>query len=416
MLFMCNIKYGSEEAQQTAASVMEIITKAAYWESIQLARELGPCPATKTFQQRSAFLRSGFMAGMPDAMRDEFMRTGIRNSHLTSIAPTGTISMYAGNVSSGVEPIFAPSYMRNVLEDDGKTKVKQLVEDYAILVHREYWENQGEDPADHMEHLVTAQTLTPEDHLTMQAAVQRWIDSSISKTINVPVEISFEDFQEVYLRAYDLGLKGCTTYRPNDTLGSVIEIVEDKPHDDDVDALSYVPEESPQPPAVTVPTREKVLTAQVYKLKWKGKNFYVTISNQEINGVVSPFEIFINSQDMSNFQWITALTRMISSVFRRGGDISFVFEDLKSIMDPNGGEFVEGSYQHSFIAYLGKTIQLHVQSLETREQTLDRMIYDKPQDEPGEYLDTQCPECNEYTMVNRGGCPVCDNCGHSKCG
>lgn len=429
MLYMANMTYGSDRAADAAELVMKTITIEAYRESIKLAREFGPCPATATFDQRVLFLKSGFMSNpeFPSDLRDDFMSYGIRNALLTSIAPTGTISMYAGNVSSGIEPIFAPSYMRKVLDDNGKDSRKQLVEDYAVLRHREYCESLGLDPEDERftKHLVTAQTLTPEDHLVMQAAVQKWVDSSISKTINCPKEISFEDFKAVYLRAYELGLKGCTTYRPNDTLGSVLEIVEDEPKLEEADGWNEIVGEA-MAPSPSVPVRQQILDAQVYKLKWKNKNFYVTISNQEINGVVAPFEIFINSQDMANFQWITALTRMMSSVFRRGGDISFVVEDLKSIMDPNGGEFVAGSYQHSFIAYLGKTIQLHLERLDDtsiRYAGTDQPIEIIPIDPSGPYIEpaqpgaeSMCPECSEYTMVNRGGCPVCDNCGHSKCG
>lgn len=429
MLYMANMTYGSDRAADAAELVMKTITIEAYRVSIKLAREFGPCPATATFDQRVLFLQSGFMNNpeFPSDLRDDFMSYGIRNALLTSIAPTGTISMYAGNVSSGIEPIFAPSYMRKVLDDNGKDSRKQLVEDYAVLRHREYCESLGLDPEDERftKHLVTAQTLTPEDHLVMQAAVQKWVDSSISKTINCPKEISFEDFKAVYLRAYELGLKGCTTYRPNDTLGSVLEIVEDEPKLEEADGWNEIVGEA-MAPSPSVPVRQQILDAQVYKLKWKNKNFYVTISNQEINGVVAPFEIFINSQDMANFQWITALTRMMSSVFRRGGDISFVVEDLKSIMDPNGGEFVAGSYQHSFIAYLGKTIQLHLERLDDtsiRYAGTDQPIEIIPIDPSGPYIEpaqpgaeSMCPECSEYTMVNRGGCPVCDNCGHSKCG
>jgi len=444
MLLMANLTYGSQDAQRITEKVMRTMAEAAYWESIQLAREFGPCPAVTTFEQRQKFVASGYMENMPSAMKDAIMQDGIRNTHLISIAPTGTISMYAGNVSSGVEPVFAMKYNRKVLEDDGKTQVEQLVEDYGYLRLREYCEETGANIEDKMYHMVTAQTLTPEDHLVMQAAAQKWVDSSISKTINCPEDISFEDFKEVYMQAYNMGLKGCTTYRPNDTLGSVLEVVDDKPHDDDVDALASVSEIfeeqenmtledalGPQEPVPTVPVREKILDAQVYKLKWKNRNFYVTISNQKINGVLSPFEIFINSQDMENFQWITALTRMMSSVFRRGGDISFVVDDLKAIKDPNGGEFVEGGYQHSFIAYLGKTIQLHLNRLdETRIEysgTYEPIIVVEPsplisemEEEIQAVLnkapDNECPECGEYAMVNRGGCPVCDNCAHSKCG
>ena len=410
MLFMVNEKYGSTVSQELAEEVMKTITLAAYWESIAMAREYGPCPATETFEQRTQFVRSGFMAQeeIPSEMRDAIMQHGIRNALLTSIAPTGTISMYAGNVSSGIEPVFAGWYNRKVLEDDGVTKVEQMVEDYGVLRHREWCENTGRDVDPNPEHLVTAQTLTPQDHLVMQAAVQKWIDSSISKTINCPEDISFEDFKEVYMEAYRLGCKGCTTYRPNDTLGSVISIIEDEKSEPEQ-------EEGPQAPTTDIPDREPVLTAKVYKLKWKNSNVYVTISDQWINGQLSPFEIFINTQDMSNFQYIVALTRMMSSVMRRGGDITFVIDDLKSIMDPNGGEFVGGRYQPSFMAYLGQTLAKHIEGLDDTTQAFDDLI-DEVVAEDQNYLPDPCPECNAYAMVNRGGCPVCDDCGHSKCG
>jgi len=438
MLFMLNEKYGSTTSQQIADEVMKTITLAAYHESVQMAREYGPCPATMTFDQRKEFVRSGFMSqeGIPSSLRDEIMQHGIRNALLTSIAPTGTISMYAGNVSSGVEPVFAGRYMRNVLEDDGVTKVEQMVEDYGVLRHREWCESTGRDLDPNPEHLVTAQTLTPNDHLVIQAAVQKWIDSSISKTINCPVDISFEDFKEVYMQAYRLGLKGCTTYRPNDTLGSVISIIEDEKSEPEEETLPEEPETNFDTP------RAKILDGQTYKLKWQGSNFYVTINNRMQNGKVTPFEIFINTQDMSHFQWTVALTRMMSSVFRRNDDISFVIEDLKSIMDPNGGAFVDGRYQPSFIALLGSTLEQHLKDLkivdevhdeivtdlgETREETLDRMlylkdsesevlVYDDPKDQPGHYIDKSCPECKAYTMVNHSGCLVCTDCGYSKCG
>lgn len=428
MLFMCNRTYGSEKAQDMAELVMKTITVAAYTESIRLARVLGPCPATETFHQRTEFLKSGFMSNpeFPAELRDEFMSYGIRNALLTSIAPTGTISLYAGNVSSGIEPIFAESFKRKVLDDNGKDSRTQIVEDYSILIHREYCESLGMDPNSEgfKKHLVTAQTLTPNDHLVMQAAVQKWVDSSISKTINCPKDIPFEDFKAVYISAYELGLKGCTTYRPNDTLGSVLEIVEDEQD------AEYLAEEGPVDQPVedwemktVLTSRVNVLNGQTYKLKWKGSNFYVTINNEVIDGKVSPFEIFINTQNMDNFQWIVALTRMMSSVFRRGGDISFMVEDLKSIMDPNGGEFVAGKYQHSFIAYLGRIVQEHLDFLEGEGNHDDKMhaaawsnLLNEAVEENGPVPD-RCEECGEYAVVQTGqSCPPCLECGHSKCG
>ena len=154
-------------------------------------------------------MRKGSFAAerLPIEMQDDIRQHGIRNALLTSIAPTGTISLYAGNVSSGIEPIFAYGYTRKVLQADG-SKVEEEVVDYAVALYQEM--HPGEELPDYF---TTAQHLKPSEHLRMQAAAQHWVDSSISKTINVPEDISFEDFRNVYEDAYNEGCKGCTTYR-----------------------------------------------------------------------------------------------------------------------------------------------------------------------------------------------------------
>jgi ribonucleoside-diphosphate reductase alpha chain len=157
------------------------------------------------------------MRKMPDDIRDQVREHGIRNALLTSIAPTGTISLFSGNVSSGIEPIFAMEYDRKVIQRDG-SKTTETVRDYAV----DKWKR--EFPGQPLpKSFVTAQTLKPIAHVRMQAAAQKWVDSSISKTINCPEDISFDDFKDVYTAAWELGCKGCTTYRPNDVTGSVLE-------------------------------------------------------------------------------------------------------------------------------------------------------------------------------------------------
>ena len=150
-------------------------------------------------------------------MREAIARHGIRNALLTSIAPTGTISLLADNVSSGLEPVFSFRYTRNVLMPDG-TRREEEVTDYAYRLFRQL---SGED-APLPDYFVDAQSLSPGDHVVMQAAVQKYVDSSISKTINVPADISFDGFKDVYTQAYELGCKGCTTYRPNAVTGAVL--------------------------------------------------------------------------------------------------------------------------------------------------------------------------------------------------
>ena len=234
MLTMLGLTYGHDDAVKFTEDLMRQITEACYWASIELAMEKGSFPLFDADE----YLSSDFMLGMDEELRETIRSVGIRNSHLTSIAPTGTISLYAGNVSSGIEPIFAYGYTRKVLQPDG-SKIEERVRDYAVALFEKHFYDTVYNPGDFKSSawsdgylpatFVTAQDLPPDAHLRMQAAAQRWIDSSISKTINLPREISFEDFEAVYLRAYDLGCKGCTTYRPNDVTGSVLTVEEAQP-------------------------------------------------------------------------------------------------------------------------------------------------------------------------------------------
>jgi ribonucleoside-diphosphate reductase alpha chain len=216
-LALAGIIYGSDEAVAWVDKIMKMIAVAAYQASIDLAKEKGAFPLFDA----DKYLATANMQGMPDDIRDQIREFGIRNSLLTSIAPTGTISLYAGNVSSGIEPIFALGYERKVMQKDG-SKITEVVEDYAVTKFKR--DNVGVKlPVS----FVTAQTLTPNAHVRMQAAAQRWVDSSISKTINCPEDIDFDSFKQVYMDAYDTGCKGCTTYRPNDVTGSVLTATEE---------------------------------------------------------------------------------------------------------------------------------------------------------------------------------------------
>jgi len=208
------VVYGSKESEDWIEGVLKHIAVSAYKTSVGLAKEKGSFPLFDA----DKYLATSNMLNMPEWLREEIREHGIRNALLTSIAPTGTISLYAGNVSSGIEPIFALSYDRNVMQRDG-SKVKQTVEDYAFT---KWKRDHGNKPLPSS--FVTAQTLSPEAHVRVQAAAQKWIDSSISKTINVPEDIGFDEFKEVYLLAYNTGCKGCTTYRPNDVTGSVLTV------------------------------------------------------------------------------------------------------------------------------------------------------------------------------------------------
>lgn len=212
--------YGSEESVEITESIMSVILNESYTTSAKIASKKG---TFKTYS-KSKFMKSKFVnSGYLDQSTLETMdRCGMRNALVVSIAPTGTISMYANNVSSGIEPIFATAYDRKILNPDGSHRTDSVV-DYAVKLYREMYPDDSSLP----DYFVTAQTITPEDHIVMQAAVQKYVDSSISKTTNCPEDISFEDFKNVYMLAYDMGCKGCTTYRPNDVTGSILTATED---------------------------------------------------------------------------------------------------------------------------------------------------------------------------------------------
>ena len=212
-LIMLGLHYGTEEARVEAGSIMKTICHAAYRASIQLAREKAPFP----FFERDAYLESGFLQSMPEEVRNGIARHGIRNSHLTAIAPAGTISLLANNISSGVEPVFDFRFSRKVLNRRGAYDSFDL-EDYAFR----RWQKQLGEFRDLPDQFVHARALPPAAHLQMQAALQPYVDSAISKTINVPEGYSFEDFQDLYQSAYYYGLKGCTTFRPNPVTGEIL--------------------------------------------------------------------------------------------------------------------------------------------------------------------------------------------------
>ncbi|WP_430450288.1 adenosylcobalamin-dependent ribonucleoside-diphosphate reductase [Rhodophyticola sp.] len=409
-LLMLGLRYGSDAAAAQTEAWMHQIARAAYLASVDLAKEKGAFPLFDA----KGFLASGNMQGMDEDIREAVAEHGIRNALLTSIAPTGTISLYAGNVSSGIEPVFAYSYTRKVLQRDG-SRTEEEVEDYAVQLWREKFGD-----IDLPDHFVNAQTLPPADHVKMQAAAQRWIDSSISKTINCPEDISFEDFKDVYMQAWDTGCKGCTTYRPNDVTGSVLSVSEAQ----EKTPGSKVGEIAQEGEVVYISEpldRPQSLEGQTYKLRWPESShaIYITINDIVQNGHRRPFEVFINSKNMEHFAWTVALTRMISAVFRRGGDISFVVEELKAVFDPRGGAWMNGKYVPSILAAIGGVIERHLISIgfiDGEGMGLKADPQARVIEMGGRPRGPVCSSCGSHEMRMIEGCLTCADCGYSKCG
>ncbi|MBT53684.1 MAG: ribonucleoside-diphosphate reductase, adenosylcobalamin-dependent [Mameliella sp.] len=482
-LLMVRLRYGSVEAARQTERWLKRIARAAYLASVQLAKEKGAFPLFDA----EGYLASGTMMAMDEDVREAVRAHGIRNALVTSIAPTGTISLYAGNVSSGIEPVFAYSYTRKVLQKDG-TRTEEEIADYAVTLYREMYGADAELP----EYFVNAQTLAPLEHVRMQAAAQKWVDSSISKTINCPEDISFEDFKDVYLEAFETGCKGCTTYRPNAVTGSVLSVSEETPkekfgsfnaalnwhmkqtgkktaeianaagvsldvvkklvHRDgsstsaenavaiasvfgrdlsafmhaaaapDVVATDAAEPRQPHGDVVYMSEpldRPQALEGNTYKLKWPDSEhaIYLTINDIIVGGHRRPFEVFINSKNMEHFAWTVALTRMISAVFRRGGDVSFVVEELKAVFDPRGGAWVQGKYIPSILAAIGGVIERHMiatgflegEGMGLKSDPQAQVVNLEQPRGPA------CPNCGQFDLRMVEGCMTCGSCGHSKC-
>jgi ribonucleoside-diphosphate reductase alpha chain len=421
-LIFCRQRYGSLDSLILIRTWLETINRAAYRASIALAREKGAFPLFDA----PDYLSRPHITALPQDIQDGIAQYGIRNALLTSIAPTGTISLFADNVSSGIEPVFAFSYNRKILQPDG-TRREETVSDYAV---RAFHARFGADAA-LPDYFVNAQTLSPADHLAVQAASQPFIDSAISKTINVPAAISFEDFAHVYLQAYETGCKGCTTYRPNDVTGSVLSTFVEPKGAIPVEALitrdprePELPLPLPEPRTASASVvymtrpldRPDELLGRTYKIKWLDSDhaFYITINDIEKDGRRRPFEVFINSKNMEAYAWALALTRMISAVFRRGGDVSFVVDELKAIFDPRGGQWMNGRYVPSLLAAIGEVIERHMVEIGFMGQRGPTFLAEAQV--PVEGVRARfCPRCGDASFVKLEGCDSCLSCGYSKC-
>ena len=337
-LVMLGIRYDSDEGRAMAARIACELRDAAYAASIALAQEKGPFPL---FDARR-YLDGQFVQRLPEALRAEIAVHGIRNSHLLSIAPTGTISLaFADNASNGIEPAFSWVYHRKKRMPDDTTRTYEVA-DHAWRLYRHL----GHDVSDGAlpPQFVTALEMSAHDHLRMMEAVQPYVDTAISKTVNVPADYPYAGFKDLYTEAWRAGLKGLATYRPNSVTGSV---------------LSVAPAPSaPVPPALaeTDPLRKRFesrpigelesVTAKVEYGTQEGKKaVYLTISFIGVDGVFDgrevrierPFEFFMPANQRSDGQqWITSTMRLLSMAARAGSSIAKALGDMREVVWEKG--------------------------------------------------------------------------------
>jgi len=420
-LQMLKLRYGSQDAEAMTGEIMKALRDACYRASVDLAKERGSFPLFNADE----FCKGPFVKALPEDIRNDIVKHGIRNGVLLTIAPTGTTALYNGNVSSGLEPTFGWCYFRKVLQTDGTQKEFPVL-DAGFLAYCQA--NDLEPTADVISslpsYMVTALELSVEQHLRTQAICQRYVDASISKTINCPEEMDFESFKAVYAMAYDLGCKGCTTYRPSPMRKPILSTTSSA---ENSNALLSAP----------IAKRPEALSGTTYKLKWPptDENFYVTINDIEENGHPRrPFEIFIASRSAEHAELLSALTIMLSAIMRRNDDTAFLIDDLKSVRGAQGA-WVNRKYYNGIVALIANVIRKHVIDLGLIEdddmagyavsavsnietKTVEIEVVDK---EEAPTLPTMpsgeiCPKCHAPTLYRQEGCKKCMSCGYSTCG
>ncbi|WP_244850021.1 adenosylcobalamin-dependent ribonucleoside-diphosphate reductase [Caballeronia sp. SL2Y3] len=331
-LVMLGLRYDSQEGRDFAARIGRTMRDEAYRASVQLARERGAFPL---FDARRYLEEGTFASRLPDDITSAIRAHGIRNSHLLSIAPTGTVSLaFADNASNGIEPAFSWTYQRTKRMADG-SRQSFAVEDHAYRLYREM----GGDVNALPDYFVSALDMSAHDHLEMMAAVQPFVDTSISKTVNVPADYPFDKFQDLYFEAWRRGLKGLATYRPNDTLGAVLSVTpQETPSDSpdpelDLDPLRIAIDHRPRGELPAIIEKVEYLT-QAGK-----KSLYLAVSFIEVTGRIAgedvtierPIEFFIpTGQSDESQQWITATMRSLS-LAARGGFAARTLQDMRKV-------------------------------------------------------------------------------------
>jgi ribonucleoside-diphosphate reductase alpha chain len=301
-LIMLGLRYDTDDARRMAARIAEVMRDESYAASVELAKEKGAFPL---FDAERYLAAPRFASRLPEKLKDEMRRHGMRNSHLLSIAPTGTISLaFADNASNGIEPAYAWSYQRKKRMPDGTMKTYD-VEDHAWRLYR----HRGGDVNKLPPQFVTALDISAMDHMRMVAVVAPFVDSAISKTVNVPEDYPYSDFKDLYLEAWHAGLKGITTYRPNRVLGSVLSVSPSppapeaqQPNDLDTSADRRIRlEATPQPALSSLrwPGRPRLQAGNpswTYMVESPSGQFAIFIGHVE-NGEPYPFEVWVNGAE-----------------------------------------------------------------------------------------------------------------------
>lgn len=415
-LAMLCLRYDRPEGRAMAVRIARSMRDTAYAASVALAQEKGPFPALDV----EGYLAPGGFASRLDAAQQAAIRQhGIRNSHLLSIAPTGTVSLaFADNASNGIEPPFSWSYRRKKREADGSTSEYE-VEDHAWRLYRSL----GGDVAQLPDYFVSALAMPAEGHLAMMEAVQPFVDTAISKTVNVPADFPYDDFKGLYLQAWRARLKGLATYRPNAILGSVLDAAPAPQADTTsqpiaVDPMRAVIESRPQGELAAVAEKVDYWTQQGRHTLYLIVSFLPVAGGQE-----RAIEFFMPvGQSGESQQWITSSMRLLS-LAARGGFLDRALADMRKVAWDRGpvrlGSYAKADgtqvpmWHDSEVA----AIAYAVQSLIARRSGPALAGPPAAGSDPAPLPGAKCPECGARAMIRKDGCDHCTSCGHlGSCG
>jgi ribonucleoside-diphosphate reductase alpha chain len=416
-LAMLKLRYDAPEGREMAARISRCMRDTAYAASVELAKEKGAFPLFDADQ----YLEAGtFASRLDEPLKEAIRKHGIRNSHLLSIAPTGTVSLaFADNASNGIEPPFSWTYHRKKREADGSSS-EYDVEDHAWRLFRSL----GGDTANLPPYFVSALEMPAAGHLAMMEAVQPFIDTAISKTVNVPADYPYEDFQGLYLEAWRAGLKGLATYRPNDILGSVLSTTSAKKDEPTVPARAAV-----DPMRAVITSRPKgTLPAVAEKIEYwtqQGRQtLYLVVSFMPVeDGRERAIEFFMPvGQSGESQQWITSSMRLLS-LAARGGFLERALADMRKVAWDRGPVRL-GTYAKAD----GGSVPLWHDSEVAAVAYAIQNIISRRSGEPVAALTTpaagstgastpvmagaKCPECGAHAMIRKDGCEFCTHCGH----
>ena len=408
-LAMLGLRYDANEGREMAARIARVMRDSAYAASVELAREKGPFPMLDA--QR--YLEAGtFASRLDEPLKQAIRQHGIRNSHLLSIAPTGTVSLaFADNASNGIEPPFSWTYRRKKREGDGST-TEYDVEDHAWRLYRSL----GGDVQHLPPAFVSALEMPAAGHLAMMEAVQPFIDTAISKTVNVPADYPYEDFAGLYLEAWRAGLKGLATYRPNDILGSVLEGGPRAEPASGADPMRAVIESRPKGQLPSVAEKIEYWTQQ------GRQTLYLIVSFLPVaDGRERAIEFFMPvGQSGESQQWITSSMRMLS-LAARGGFLERALADMRKVAWDRGPVRL-GTYAKAD----GTSVPMWHDSEVAAIAYAAQNIIARRQGAPVATLATppapaaaapamagaKCPECGAHAMIRKDGCEFCTQCGH----